>query len=154
MYEKPLRPKLVTNPLLQVLLLSVGFLSIALGVLGMFLPVLPTTPFLLLAAACFIRTSPKFYDWLVDHPKLGKYVVYYLDGKGIPKKAKVYTLVVLWSTMLITAFIVLDSAIVRVVLPSIGFLVSIYILRQPTLAIKDEPLRSEERRVGKECRSR
>src|SRR5690554_5891560 len=82
------RPKLVTNPVLRVLLLAVGFLSIALGVLGIFLPVLPTTPFLLLAAACFIRTSPKFYDWLVGHPKLGKYVVYYLDGRAFLKKRR------------------------------------------------------------------
>lgn len=145
MYDKPLRPKLVTNPILRALLLSVGFLSIALGVLGIFLPVLPTTPFLLLAASCFIRSSPKFYDWLVGHPKLGKYVVYYLDGKGIPKKAKVYTLVVLWSTMFITAFVVLDSPIVRVILPTIGLLVSIYILRQPTLEIIDEPLPEQPR---------
>src|SRR5690554_6355908 len=130
------RPKLVTNPVLRVLLLVIGFLRLAVSVLGILLPVLPTTHFCIIATACFIRTSPKFYDWLVDHPKLGKYVVYYLDGKGIPKKAKVYTLVVLWSTMFITAFIVLDSAIVRVILPSIGFLVSIYILRQPTLDIK------------------
>lgn len=135
MQERPVGPKLVTNPVLRLLLLLVGFLSIALGVLGIFLPVLPTTPFLLLAAACFIRTSPKFYDWLVGHPKLGKYVVYYLDGKGIPKKAKIYTLIVLWFTMITTAFIIVDSQIVRVVLPSIGLLVSIYIIRQPTLAI-------------------
>ncbi len=138
-------PKLVTNPILRGILLTVGFLSIALGVLGIFLPVLPTTPFLLLAAACFIRTSPRFYDWLVKHPKLGKYVIYYLDGKGIPKKAKVYTLVVLWSTMFITAFVLLDSTIVRVILPSVGLLVSIYILRQPTLDIKEEPLPKQPR---------
>lgn len=128
-------PKLITNPVLRMLLFSFGWLSVVLGVLGIFLPVLPTTPFLLLAAACFMRTSPRFYDWLVEHPKLGKYVVYYLDGKGIPKKAKVYTLVVLWSTMLLTAFVLLDSNIVRVILPSIGLLVSIYILRQPTLEL-------------------
>lgn len=128
-------PKLITNPVLRMLLFSFGWLSVVLGVLGIFLPVLPTTPFLLLAAACFMRTSPRFYDWLVGHPKLGKYVVYYLDGKGIPKKAKVYTLLVLWSTMLLTAFVLLDSNIVRVILPSIGFLVSVYILRQPTLEL-------------------
>lgn len=137
--------KLVTNPVLRVLLMFVGWLSVVLGVLGIFLPVLPTTPFLLLAAACFVRTSPKFYEWLVRHPKLGKYVIYYLDGKGIPKKAKVYTLVVLWSTMFITAFVLLDSTIVRVILPTIGLLVSIYILRQPTLDIKDEPLPEQPR---------
>lgn len=127
--------KLVANPLLRMLLFSLGWFSVVLGVLGIFLPVLPTTPFLLLAAACFVRTSPKFYNWLVAHPKLGKYVVYYLDGKGIPKKAKVYTLTVLWFTMLLTSFVLLDSQIVRVILPCIGLLVSIYILRQPTLEL-------------------
>lgn len=128
--------KVIQNPLLRQLVFGFGCFSVFLGVIGIFLPVMPTTPFLLLAAACFMRTSPKFYRWLVEHPKLGKYVLYYLNGKGIPLKAKVYALVTMWFTISVSAFILLDSQIVRIILPSIGLLVSIYIMRQPTLELK------------------
>ena len=131
--------KIIKNPILRLLLLAVGWLSVVLGTIGIFLPVLPTTPFLLLAAACFIRTTPKFYDWLVQHPKLAKYLIYYLEGQGIPLKGKVYTLITLWTTILISAFILLDSQIVRIILPIIALLVSIYIMRQPTLELPKQP---------------
>lgn len=130
----------VKNRALRILLIIVGWLSVMLGVIGIFLPVLPTTPFLLLAAACFVRTSPKFYQWLVGHPKLGKYIVYYLEGKGIPLKAKVYTIALMMITMSTTAYFVPVTA-VRVLLPLVGVLVALYIVRQPTLerlpAVKD-----------------
>ena len=130
----------VKNRALRILLIIVGWLSVMLGVIGIFLPVLPTTPFLLLAAACFVRTSPKFYQWLVGHPKLGKYIVYYLAGKGIPLKAKVYTIALMMITMSTTAYFVPVTA-VRVLLPLVGVLVALYIVRQPTLerlpAVKD-----------------
>lgn len=129
--------KAIRNPLLRPLIFACGWLSVMLGVLGIFLPVLPTTPFLLLAAACFLRTSPRFYHWLVQHPRLGKYVIYYLDGKGIPRKAKIYTLTTLWLTMLITV-VLLDSTVVRIILPLIGLSVTVYILRLPTLILPPE----------------
>lgn len=127
----------IRQPLLRSLVFACGWLSVVLGVAGIFLPVLPTTPFLLLAAACFIRTSPRFYRWLIEHPHLGKYVIYYLDGKGMPKKAKVYTLMLMWSTMLLTAFVLTDRTMLKILLPLIGCGVSIYILRLPTLVLKE-----------------
>ena len=123
----------VKNPLLRWTLLVIGWLSVALGTLGIFLPVLPTTPFLLLAAGCFVRCSPRFYYWLIHHPRLGSYLLYYLDGKGMPFKAKVYTLLLMWTSLLLTAFVLLDRPEPRVLLPLIGLAVSVYILRMPNL---------------------
>ncbi|MGK0249582.1 MAG: uncharacterized membrane protein YbaN (DUF454 family) [Oleispira sp.] len=120
------------NKAVKVFLLFVGWLSVVLGVIGIFLPVMPTTPFLLLAAACFMRTSPKFYNWLVGHPRLGKYLVYYLEGKGIPLKAKVYTIATMAISMGVTCYFVPVTA-VRVLLPLVGVLVALYIVHQPTL---------------------
>jgi uncharacterized membrane protein YbaN (DUF454 family) len=125
------------NKVIKALVLFVGGLSVVLGVIGIFLPVMPTTPFLLLAAACFMRTSPKFYNWLVGHPKLGKYLVYYLEGKGIPLKAKVYTIATMAISMGVTCYFVPVTA-VRILLPLVGVLVTLYIVRQPTLALLPE----------------
>jgi uncharacterized membrane protein YbaN (DUF454 family) len=125
------------NKVIKALVLFVGGLSVVLGVIGIFLPVMPTTPFLLLAAACFMRTSPKFYNWLVGHPKLGKYLVYYLEGKGIPLKAKVYTIATMGISMGVTCYFVPVTA-VRILLPLVGVLVTLYIVRQPTLALLPE----------------
>lgn len=127
--------KAIKNPILKAIILMVGWLSVVLGVIGIFLPLLPTTPFLLLAAACFIRTSPRFYEWLIGHPRLGPYMVHYLNGKGIPLRAKVYTLLIMWSTMLFSAFVLLDIQAVKISLPIVGALVTLYILRLPTLVL-------------------
>ncbi len=125
------------NKAVKALLLFVGWLSVILGVIGIFLPIMPTTPFLLLAAACFVRSSPKFYQWLVGHPRLGKYLVYYLEGKGIPLKAKIYTIALITISMSVTTYIVPVTA-VKILLPLIGVLVALYIVRQPTLDLSPE----------------
>lgn len=121
--------------LLKGLLIALGWLSVVLGVMGIFLPLLPTTPFLLLAAACFVRSSPKFYQWLVQHPKLGRYVLAYLEGSGIPKRAKIITIVMIWVTMSLSIYLV-PLLWVKFLLVGIGLCVSIYILRQPTMPIE------------------
>lgn len=121
------------SPVVRLLLMCVGWLAVVLGVLGIFLPLLPTTPFLLLAAACFVRSSPAFYRWLLGHPRLGKYLHYYLSGSGMPMRAKIYTLLLIWSSMLLSAFVLSSSWIPKVILPLIGLAVSLYILRLPTL---------------------
>ena len=129
--------KPVTNKVLKILLIVLGWLSVVLGFIGIFLPVMPTTPFLLLAAACFVRTSPKFYGWLVGHPKLGKYLLYYLEGKGIPLKAKFYSIGLMAISMATTSYFVPVMA-VKVLLPLVGVLVALYIVLQPTLDLSLE----------------
>lgn len=88
--------RLVANPLLRHLLFAAGSLSVALGVLGLFLPLLPTTPFMLLAAACYSRSSSRFYGWITAHPRFGPIIADYLAGKGLPRKARRLALAMLW----------------------------------------------------------
>lgn len=122
--------RLVSNGVVRLILLATGSLSIALGVLGIFLPVLPTTPFLLLAAACYVRSSESFYAWLIGHPVLSKYILAYLDGRGIPRKAKRYTLITMWLTMGLSMLVV-PLWQVRILLLCTGLAVSTYIWRLP-----------------------
>lgn len=84
-----------------------------------------------------MRTSPRFYNWLISHPKLGKYLVYYLEGKGIPLKAKVYSIVLMAMGMSFTIYWV-PLIEVKILLPLVGVLVALYIVRQPTLALSPE----------------
>ncbi|MNN45958.1 Inner membrane protein YbaN [compost metagenome] len=116
-------------------LFCVGWLSVVLGVIGIFLPVLPTTPFLLLAAACFMRSSQRFYDWLVYHPRLGPWIRDYLDGEGIPLRGKIYTLALMWTSIVVSCYLVRRPIAWAFMLTS-ATLVSIYILRQKTREIR------------------
>ncbi len=120
------------SPMLRYVLLAVGWLSVALGMIGIFLPVLPTTPFLLLAAACFARSSPRFYHWLVEHPRLGPWIRDYLEGNGIPLKGKVYAIVSMWISILFSCYLV-PLMWARGFMLTSAVLVTVYILRQKTL---------------------
>ncbi len=117
---------------IRYLLLALGWLSVALGVIGIFVPVLPTTPFLLLAAACFVRSSKRFYIWLVTHPRLGPWIRDYLDGQGIPLKGKVYALTLMWASIALSCYLV-PQPWARAFMLTSAALVSLYILKQKTL---------------------
>lgn len=116
---------------LRWLLLGIGWISVALGVIGIFLPILPTTPFLLLAAACFVRSSRRVYVWLVTHPRLGPWIRDYLDGHGIPLKAKVYAIGLMWASILLSCYLV-PLLPARLFMLTSAVLVTLYILRQKT----------------------
>ncbi len=126
--------------MLRYILLAIGWLSVALGVIGIFLPVLPTTPFLLLAAACFARSSPRFYRWLVEHPRLGPWIRDYLDGNGIPLKGKVYAIGLMWASILFSCYLV-PLPWARGFMLTSAVLVTVYILRQKTLRKSCPPSR-------------
>ncbi len=115
-------------------LMGIGWSAVVLGVIGIFLPVLPTTPFLLLAASCFAKSSARFHHWLLNQRHLGPYLHLYLDGKGIPLRAKAYILILMWFTMGTSAIFFIDPLPAKLLLPVIAGGVTIYILRLPTLA--------------------
>ena len=85
--------------------LLLGTLSLVVGIIGIFLPVLPTTPLLLLAAWCYYRGSRRMYHWLMSHPHLGAYLRNLTERKVIPLHAKVVTLTLLWASLLFCAYI-------------------------------------------------
>lgn len=118
-------------------LIALGWISVILGVFGIFLPLLPTVPFLLLAAWCFAKSSPRFHDWLLNHPKLGPIVKTWQQRGGIPKRIKQRTIVLLWASMGFTMWIT-GKIIVVCVLTAIGLGTTIYLLRLPTIEINDE----------------
>lgn len=127
------------NPTIRYALLTLGWLSVVLGVVGIFLPVLPTTPFLLLAAACFVRSSKRFYSWLVQHPRLGPWIRDYLDGQGLPLKAKVYSIALMWISIGFSCYLV-PMLWARLFMLGSAVLVSLYILKQKTLTSPENPI--------------
>ena len=113
-----------------------GVLAVLLGILGIFLPLLPTTPFLLLASACFARGSVRLHRWLLSHPTFGKYIANFEAGHGIPLKGKIVATVLLWTSLLM-AIGRFDSLLVPAVLVLTGACVSIYLWRfLPTLRLE------------------
>ncbi|MFH1663093.1 MAG: YbaN family protein [Chloroflexota bacterium] len=118
---------------MKPLLVIVGTIFVGLGVIGIFLPVLPTTPFLLLAATCYARGSRKFYFWLMNNRWFGVYISNYRQKKGMPLKIKVLTVVLLWLTILVSVIFAVQSLAVRIILIIIAFGVSLHILSIKTL---------------------
>ena len=97
--------KKLTSHLRKWVLIIVGSFFTGLGIIGIFLPLLPTTPFLLLAAACYIRSSERLYSWLINNKWVGRYIKNYLEGKGIPLKSKVLSISALWITIGYSVFL-------------------------------------------------
>lgn len=119
--------------LTKFLLIIIGSISVLLGFMGIFLPILPTTPFLLLAAACYIRSSEKFYNWLINHRFLGIYIKSYLEGKGIPLKTKIFAISSLWITISISIMFFIGPVLIKLLLLIIATVVTIHIISIKTL---------------------
>ena len=117
-----------SNDAFKPILLVCGFIFTGLGLIGIVLPVLPTTPFLLLAAACFARSSEKYNNWLMTNKLFGNYLKCYLEDQGIPLKIKVSAISFLWITILISAFFFIESWIIQTILIVIATIATIHIV--------------------------
>lgn len=124
---------------LRALLTASGLACTALAILGIFLPLLPTVPLLLLAAACFARSSERFHSWLLDHPRLGPMIHGYLDGQGIPLRAKLMAIGLIWVSVPVSVLFFIPHFWIKVFLIVIGLCVTIYLLRLPLCESPGEP---------------
>lgn len=118
---------------MKIALNVLGSIAVVLAILGLFLPLLPTTPFLLLASACFARGSTRLHGWLLNNKVFGQYIRDFEQGKGMPLKAKVTALAVLWASLAFSAFQV-NSMALRFMLVAIGAGVTIYLVWYVPLA--------------------
>jgi len=117
----------------KILLATLGLISLALGILGIFLPLLPTMPFLLLSAALFAKSSKKLHHWLMNHRIFGKLIKSYSEDKSIPLRVKITTLLMLWLSILFSIFFILNEIWwLQLLLISIAIGVTIHILSLKT----------------------
>ena len=118
---------------MKMTLTIVGLISLALGITGIFLPVLPTTPFLLLSAALFLKSNKGLYDWLLDHPRLGTYIRNFMEYKAIPLRIKILSVSMVWMTLSYCAIFVAEHWLFRVFFIVLAIGITIHILSYATL---------------------
>jgi len=117
-----------SKQIIRYILAFLGLVSLFLGIVGIIVPLLPTTPFLLLSAALFMKSSRRLYYWLINHKYLGKYLTNYIHHKVISPKSKILSLFLLWSTITVSATFFTNQLIFKILLLTIAFAVTIHIL--------------------------
>lgn len=118
------------------ILVILGTISLGLGLLGMLLPILPTTPFLLLSSFCYLRSSARLHHWLVTRRVIGDYIYNYLRYKAVVKSTKIFSIILLWATLIISMVLV-NLWPVRILLFVIGVGVTIHLLMLKTISKSD-----------------
>lgn len=112
----------------KAILIFLGTVCVGLGVLGMFLPLMPTTVFLLMAAYCYSKSSERFHTWLLTNKLCGKYIANYKSGRGITLGQKVSTIAVLWASIGLSIWLTNGKLWVSLLLAAVAIGVSIHIL--------------------------
>jgi uncharacterized membrane protein YbaN (DUF454 family) len=118
--------------LTRYLLIASGTLAVGLAILGLFLPILPTTPFLLLAAFLYARSSERFLHWLLTNRVFGAYIDNYRRGLGMPRREKFLTITALWLTIGFSTIYVAEAAWLKALLCLIAIGVTVHLARIPT----------------------
>lgn len=122
----------VNSNLLRWTLIGCGWLSVLAGVAGIFLPLLPTVPLLLLAAVCFGKSSQRFHAWLIEHDRLGPLIRDYLHGGWIPLRAKRVAIGTVWVSFSISALLLMKIQWLSLLLLAVAAAITLYLLRLPT----------------------
>lgn len=119
--------------MLKPLFIIFGSISLILGIIGIVIPGLPTTPFLLLSAGLYVRSSARLYAKLINHPVLGAYIKKYRENKGIDRKTKWFSIVLMWVMVLMSAFVFVNSGTARYVILTLGVVGTVCMVFIPTI---------------------
>jgi uncharacterized membrane protein YbaN (DUF454 family) len=122
----------IATRLKQGVFTVLGTLFLALGAVGVVVPFLPTTPFLLLSAACYLKGSARMHSWLLNNRLFGTYIRNYREGKGMSPKAKAITLSLLWITVIPSLIFFVPNLVYQLIMVSVCAGVTIHLLRIPT----------------------
>ena len=125
-------------------LLVMGFIFVALGFIGVLVPGMPTTVFMILAAACFAKSSPKFERWILDLPVIGKFVQDHRDGLGMPRKSKFIAIGMMVLAVVLSVFLAISNLMIQILVGALGAFGVWYVgIRVPTkenvLACRSRP---------------
>lgn len=120
------------NKFVRSLFFVAGTITLVLGAVGIVLPILPTTPFLLISLACYLRSSERMTHWMLNNKYFGTYIRNYKEGKGIPMKTKLFAITVLWITISISAFVLVPILVVQIILLVVAVGVTLHLVRLPT----------------------
>lgn len=115
------------------LYIIVGTVALILGFIGIFVPVLPTTPLILLAAACYLRGSKTLHRWITSNERFGPIIRDYQSGRGLKKNTKIRAIGLMWIMILTSAYFFVDSTVIQAAMILTAIAVSVYLLRLPLI---------------------
>lgn len=118
------------------LLIAVGFTSLSAGIIGIFVPVLPTTPFILLAAGCFMKSSARLYRWITSHKVFGPYIDGYLKFHAVGRRTKIISIIILWIAMSCSIVFGVTALWLRLLLAGIAVGVTVHLALLKTLTFE------------------
>jgi uncharacterized membrane protein YbaN (DUF454 family) len=122
----------------------VGVLALGAGIIGVFLPVLPTTPFILLSAWCFFRSSTRFYEWIISNERFGPTIQNYQEGRGITKPTKIRAIVMMWLAITVSVYFFITNIYLIALMYTVAVGVTVYLYRLPTLELKKGSIETRE----------
>jgi len=117
------------DKIIKIILIICGTISLIFGIIGIFVPLLPAAPFLLITSACYLKGSNKLYNMLIENKYIGKYLLNYRKNRSIPKKLKYTTIVSLWISIIVSIVFVVSNIYLKVLLFVIAIAVSVHVLK-------------------------
>ncbi|MCX8056891.1 MAG: YbaN family protein [Ignavibacteria bacterium] len=120
------------NEVKKYLLLFIGLIFVTIGMIGIFVPGLPTTIFMILAAYCFLRSSDKLYNWVINNKFVGDKVKHFIETKTIPLRGKIHSISAMWLMVIISIFLLKVSLVVKVIIAIAAIVGTLVILSYPT----------------------